>query len=486
MNQSLNITKALYLRLLALVYMSAFVLLLPQLEGLYSTTGVTPVANYNLLVAVTASGSLLSILLLFGIAEPAVLFLLYLSYLHIVSVGQEFLSFQWDTLLLEAGFISIFLGRSRFFSFSERTGKIAVMALAWLTFRLMFSSGFVKLVSEIGGEIGSNSSWLSLTALTYHFETQPLPNPQAFACHLLPLLLSKAACAIALAIELIVPFFIFAGVRARLVAALLFAFLQIAISLTGNYGFFNLLSLILPLSLVHEQETERFLRLFHLANLENWLRALTLKARDNSQPLIIMIEKLLSYSAFTLIAFASAISIALTILGRDFFASLPAPLALTYGLSQNFGISSTYGLFAVMTRNRPELIIEGSDDGIEYKAYEFRYKVGDVHRAPPLIAPYMPRLDWQMWFEALRAESGASPDIWFSHFLYALSCGEKSVLGLLKTNPFENAPPKYLRVKLYKYKFSKPEVLLSTGQWWQRQELGVYLQSKPTNSRLPN
>lgn len=472
-NQPKKLTIVLYLRLLALVYLCAFAGLLPQLEGLYSINGIAPVVNYNLLLAVTSGGCLLSGLLFFGIAEPVVLFLLYLAYLHIVWVGQEFLSFQWDILLLEAGFISIFLGRSRYFSFSERTSKIAIIALAWLTFRLMFSSGFVKIVSEAV----SDSSWLSLTALTYHFETQPLPNPLAFFCNALPLVLSKAACAIALAIEIVVPFFVFAGTRARLFAAAVFCLLQIAIALTGNYGFFNLLSAVICLSLVSDSALEKVFRFFNLVFLEQWLTKINRNAQDNTHRLTVVVEKIVSYSAFSLIAFASAISISLTVLGRDLFAILPSPLGAVYGLCQNFGVSSTYGLFAVMTRDRPELIIEGSNDGVDYKAYEFHYKVGDLNCAPPAVAPYMPRLDWQMWFEALRAEGGGGPDRWFMHFLSALARGDKTVLKLLKTNPFAE-PPKYLRVKLYKYKFTKPEVLFSTGQWWQRKEIGVYLHQR--------
>lgn len=473
-NQPKKLTIVLYLRLLALVYLCAFAGLLPQLEGLYSINGIAPVANYNFLVIVSSFGCLLSGLLFFGIAEPVVLFLLYQAYLQIVSVGQEFLSFQWDILLLEAGFISIFLGRSRYFSFSDRTAKIAVIALAWLTFRLMFSSGFVKIVSEAV----SDSSWLSLTALTYHFETQPLPNPLAFFCNALPLVLSKAACAIALAIEIVVPFFVFAGTRARLFAAAVFSLLQIAIALTGNYGFFNFLSAVLCLSLVTDSALERLFNFSKLAFLEQWLTKINKSAQDNTHRLTVIIEKLVAYSAFSLIAFASAISISLTVLGRDLFAILPSPLGAVYGLCQNFGVSSTYGLFAVMTRDRPELIIEGSNDGVEYKAYEFHYKVGDLYHAPPVVAPYMPRLDWQMWFEALRAEGGGSPDRWFVHFLSALAHGDKTVLKLLKTNPFAEAPPKYLRVKLFKYKFTKPEVLFSTGQWWQRKEIRVYLEQR--------
>jgi hypothetical protein len=301
-------------------------------------------------------------------------------------------------------------------------------------------------------------------------------------CNALPLVLSKAACAIALAIELVVPFFVFAGTRARLFAGAVFCLLQIAIALTGNYGFFNILSAVLCLSLVTDSALERLFKFSKLSFIEQWLAKVNRHAKDNTHRLTVIIEKLVAYSAFSLIAFASAISISLTVLGRDLFAILPSPLGAVYGICQNFGVSSTYGLFAVMTRDRPELIIEGSNDGVEYKAYEFHYKVGDLYHAPPVVAPYMPRLDWQMWFEALRAEGSGSPDRWFVHFLSALAHGDKTVLKLLKTNPFAEAPPKYLRVKLYKYKFTKPEVLFSTGQWWQREEIGNYLEQRSKGS----
>ncbi len=469
-----NMTIALYLRLLALVYLCAFALLLPQAEGLYSVSGIAPVADYNLFLLATCCGCLFSLLLFFSIAEPIVLFLLYVAYLYIVVVGQEFLSFQWDTLLHETGFISIFLGRSRYFSFSEKTNRIAIVALMWLTFRLMFSSGYVKVMSEVA----SDSSWLSLTALTYHFETQPLPTPLAIFCNAAPLLLSKIACAAALAIELIVPFFIFFGARARIVAAALFTVLQLVIALTGNYGFFNFLSVVICLPLIADSEVQWLFRFFKLNGLRQLLLKVNVNARENRHRLIRIVENVISAAAFSVIVFASIVSISLTVFGREVYNSLPAPLAISYSLCQNFGISSTYGLFAVMTRNRPELIVEGSVDGIEYKAYEFNYKVGDIHRAPPIVAPYMPRLDWQMWFAALRAESGAGPDRWFVHFLSCLAQGDKSVLGLIKTNPFAGAPPKYLRVKLYKYKFATPEMLASSGQWWQREEIGIYLNQR--------
>lgn len=456
------------------MYLCAFALLLPQLEGLYSLSGITPVADYNLLLLVTSCGCLLSILLFASIAEPLALFFLYLAYLYIVAVGQEFLSFQWDTLLLETGFISIFLGRSRYFSFSEKTNKIAIVALMWLSFRLMFSSGFVKVMSEVA----IDSSWLSLTALTYHFETQPLPTPLAIFYNAAPLLVSKIACAAALAIEVVVPFFIFFGARARIVAAVLFTFLQIVIALTGNYGFFNFLSVVICLPLIADREVHRLFRFFKLNGIEQLLLKVNANARENRHRLIRIVENVISRAAFSVIAFASIVSISLTVFGREVYNNMPVPLAMTYSICQNFGVSSTYGLFAVMTRNRPELIVEGSIDGIEYKAYEFYYKVGDMHRAPPIVAPYMPRLDWQMWFAALRAESGAGPDRWFLHFLSCLAQGEKNVLGLIKTNPFAAAPPKYLRVKLYKYKFATPEMLASSGQWWQREEIGIYLKQR--------
>jgi hypothetical protein len=130
-------------------------------------------------------------------------------------------------------------------------------------------------------------------------------------------------------------------------------------------------------------------------------------------------------------------------------------------------IVNSYGLFAVMTTERPEIIVEGSNDGQDWRAYEFPYKPGDLRRAPPVVEPHQPRLDWQMWFAAL-----ASPqqDPWFAHFLLRLLQGERSVLRLLRYNPFPDAPPRYVRARLYLYHFTS----FGARDWWWREQRGLY------------
>ncbi len=503
LQKSPDLIIALYLRLLAVVYFCAFASLLPQLQGLYGDQGIAPVAalfehatlsqqnivlpgllsspsfllfapHYNTLLTVNVVGCLLALMLFFAVLEPVVLIALYLCYLSIVSVGQDFLSFQWDMLLLESGFISIFLGRSQLFSFSPRSRSLALLALAWLTFRLMFSSGFVKLFTEPAND----SSWLTLTALTYHFETQPLPAPLSIFCHQMPLLLSQAACAATLVIEVLVPFFLFTTASLRRFAVILFCLLQLAIACSGNYGFFNLLSFALTLSWLSEKDLERFFTLMRLSWLQNWLLGQSSSFGDNSGKGLKVLEKLIAYPAMTIIVFASSVSLVLTMSGREIFYMLPAPARLAYSFCQSWGISSGYGLFASMTRERPELIIEGSSDGMNYNAYEFYYKIGALERPPPAVAPHMPRLDWQLWFEALNAQAGMQPSRWFVSFLNALSRNDKSVLSLVQTNPFSQEPPKFLRVRIFNYKLETPAIMLKTGHWWRREEKGLYLSAK--------
>jgi len=502
LNKSPDLIIAFYLRLLAVVYFCAFASLWPQLNGLYGDHGIAPVnlflqeaalANQNsilpglikspsfllfapqfsTLVAVTAAGCLLSLALFFAVLEPFVLLALYLCYLSIVSVGQDFLSFQWDMLLLESGFISIFVGRSRLFSFSPKSRGLAVLALAWLTFRLMFSSGFVKLFTEPMDD----SSWLRLTALTYHFETQPLPTPLAIFCQQMPLFLSKAACAATLFIEIMVPFLLFTTARLRRYAAISFCLMQVAIAASGNYGFFNLLSSALALSWLQEQDLDKFLQRPRLAPLKNWILSRS-AFLENGRKETIVLEKIIVYPAMFMIVFASSTSLALTTCGRDFFYMLPAPARFAYSVCQSWGISAGYGLFASMTRERPELIIEGSADGANYKPYEFVYKIGALDRPPPVIAPHMPRLDWQLWFEALNASSGARPNRWFVSFLNGLAHNDECVLTLVQTNPCSQLPPRFLRVRIFNYELETPSVMLRTGRWWRREEKGTYLSTR--------
>lgn len=472
----------LYLRLLSLCYFFAFVSLIPQVDALFGSQsysqpdiGLTvPSLNPDALdflrspslylinsrlfspANMAGLGSMISILLFFARFELFSLISLYLLYLSLVSIGGIFLSYQWDMLLLEAGFISIFLARSSLIP--QSIHRYAFMALNWLLFRLMFGSGVVKLT----GEDPSHRTWLNLTALTYHFETQPLPTPLAIFSHSLPPMVNKFNCFVALIIELIVPFFIFIA-PLRKTAAYSFILLQFLIALNGNYCFFNLLTAALALTLLFDPKTE---------NPENLKADRKNKIEKISAPLCATI--------LTLQFAASSIAMANTLLGDSFFAGLPRGLQFFYGVGQNFGIASSYGLFACMTVERPELAIEGSIDGKTFSEYVFRYKVGPLDRPPPLVAPLQPRLDWQMWFEALNTDiSGESisynPSAWFLRFLYALKQGDAKVLSLLDHDPFKGGRPVVLRVRLYRYHFNSPEQLLNTGRWWRREDLGILL-----------
>jgi lipase maturation factor len=142
-----------------------------------------------------------------------------------------------------------------------------------------------------------------------------------------------------------------------------------------------------------------------------------------------------------------------------------------YGYIERFRSLNSYGLFRVMTTTRPEIIVEGSDDGITWQPYEFKYQVGNVQAAPAMVAPHQPRLDWQIWFAALGDVDG---EPWFVNFLARLLQGSRSVTGLLKTNPFPDSAPRYVRAKLYEYHFTTLEEKQKTGAWWTREEKGIY------------
>jgi hypothetical protein len=152
-------------------------------------------------------------------------------------------------------------------------------------------------------------------------------------------------------------------------------------------------------------------------------------------------------------------------------ASWLGPLPALQHILAPLRIVNGYGLFAVMTTSRPEIIMEGSADGRSWVLYEFRYKPGDPGRRPPFVAPHQPRLDWQMWFAAL---GGYQRTPWVESFQARLLEGSPEVLGLLAENPFPGRPPRYVRATLWSYRFTSPEERRSSGEWWRREILGAY------------
>jgi lipase maturation factor 1 len=415
------------------------------------------------------SGAALSLLLLAGIAPIVVLPILWIEYLSLSVICREFLSYQWDALLLETGLLAIALAPLKWIDWPrarDQPPRVAVWLMLWLLFRLMLGSGLVKLAS-------GDPTWRSLTALTYHYETQPIPSPVAAYAHQLPAAFQKVSTLATLAIELAAPFMMFGPRRMRIAAFLTLVSLQALIAATGNYAFFNLLAAALCVFLIggrsnlsgdvdvevrlKADSTEVFERDFD-HDLSGPLRRMTILAH---RAFVIALAAIV----FPVSAYRFAASVGVLLPGGP----LVEPVASSI---EPFRSVNSYGLFAVMTTTRPEIIVEGSDDGEHWLPYEFKYKPGDVRRQPPFVAPHQPRLDWQMWFAALGSSAEAP---WFESFCQRLLEGSPDVLRLLHRDPFGGRPPRYIRASLYQYHFADRATHVHEGVWWRRELVGEYL-----------
>jgi hypothetical protein len=359
--------------------------------------------------------------------------------------------------LLETGLLAILIAPLTWRARADRAAdppRLARWLLWWLLFRLMFLSGAVKLTS-------GDPTWRNLTALTFHYETQPLPTPLAWFVHQLPASLHRASCAGMFVIELAAPFLFFAPRAFRHRAALLTLALMAAIALTGNYTYFNLLTAALCLLCLDDAALTRFLpgRLKEKCNPLGDTSAEAARVRKWS---------LRCFAAFA-IAF-TALTAVPSLTRRPFLPGLIGPLHQALGPFRSF---NNYGLFAVMTNPRPELVIEGSDDRRDWRPYEFPHKPGALARAPTWIAPHQPRLDWQLWFAAL-GPPAQSP--WMLSLCEHLLRGTPEVLALFVTNPFPQRPPRFVRVVRYEYHFTDAATRARTGEWWRRTPLDFYLQ----------
>lgn len=470
----------LLLRGLGLTYLCAYLSLFPQILGLCGARGVLPAApflaavsrEYGLrgvtllptLLWLGASDTALHLLCLGGVAasvlvilgrlERVALPLLWIFYLSLVSVGRDFLSFQWDALLLEAGFLASVLvivaprpARGAF-----PAPRIVRWLFLWLLFRLMFGAGWAKLRS-------GDPTWRDLTALHYHFETQPLPTLLGYYAHRAPAVLKSLGVVWMFVIENAVPFFIFVP-RLRAYAFVPLVGLQAVIAATGNYGFFNLLSCVLCVPLLSEARLGQVLRLV--------LRGRAPAPASADAPVqfpgrLATAGLLLSGLFLGLVSTGEA----LTMFVRR--SRIPAFVRAPMEQAEGFHLTARYGLFAVMTTTRPEIVIEGSIDGKEWRAYEFPYKPVALHHRPRLSAPHQPRIDWQLWFAAL-GEADENP--WFRGLCIRLLQGSPDVLALLGRNPFPDRPPRYLRALRYPYRFTDARGRAQTGNYWRRGDEG--------------
>jgi hypothetical protein len=454
------------LRGLGIVYVAAFTSLKKQVLGLYGARGILPIQSHlqeiDRAVGAVADGrridqrrlwwrrfrlvpsllwfdasdaglkrlctvgQLAGAALALGIGRRLAAAIAWGAYLSFVSVGRDFLRFQWDVLLLEAG-LQAALGRPR---------RLLTRLLA---FRLQFESGIAKLASR-------DPTWRDLSACCYHQETQPLPTPIGWYAHHLPRRLQEAATATTLVVECAVPLLAFGPRRLRQPAFAILTAFQGLIALTGNYAFFNWLTAVLNLGLVELPRSPDLARGGHRA----WRTTAAIVETVVAAPILI--------------------------LGVDDLASRLRPdgrrserLRQLADVAAPFHVASSYGLFSAMTTERPEIVIEGSDDGDNWREYGFRYKPGDVTRVPRWVAPHQPRLDWQMWFAALGYPPG-----WFPRLLARLLEGSPEVLALLERNPFPARPPRFVRALLYDYKMTDLRTHAQTGSWWARRRLGTY------------
>jgi hypothetical protein len=482
--EDFQIASWLFLRALALIYFAAFLSIAVQIPGLAGPNGILPFEEYltlayqqrgyqaflylptvfwinsgNLALQLVAyAGCLLSVLLFIGYRRTTMLILLFICYLSLFHAGQMFMTFQWDTLLLEAGFLAIFL--------ASGPSQLVIFLYHWLLFRLRFMSGVSKIAS-------GDPVWADLTTLNYYFETQPLPHAGAWYFHQLPDWLLQAGVLFTFFTELIVPFFIFLPRRFRITAALITISMQLLIIASSNHNWINLLTIALCLFLLDDRLLRKILP-DRLLPGEIGIPAdyspgpdKGLEKGSGSQKSVYILP------VFAFLIMTSSITVFLRYLPDLTF---PAAIRQATVVVRSWGIGHDFHVFPTMQTERHELQIEGSNDGKEWKAYQFKYKPGPLDQRPVFNIPHQPRLDWMIWFVPPQF-----PEFmyWFDRFIIKLEQGSPEVLDLLAHNPFPNAPPQYIRVQVFQYEFTGVDERNETGNWWKYRYLGQFPYVRP-------
>jgi hypothetical protein len=475
------LTRFVILRLLGLVYAVAFLVAAQQLVPLIGAHGLNPANHFlaaiemelgsrtggmmqvptffwfgisdNMLSILSWVGFGLSLVVLVGYANAIILAVLWAMYMSIVHIGQIWYGYGWEIQLLETGFLSIFLcplldGRP----FPKRRPPILVIWLfRWLGFRIMVGAGLIKLRGD--------SCWRGLTCLYYHYETQPIPSPISRYLHFAPHWFHKFETAWNHFIELVVPWFSFGPRQARHVAGVLLVTFQIVLIISGNLSFLNYLTIIPFLACFDDTFLRRMLPKSLVKRAEEAARESEASRINN--------------------AIAIALSILVACLSIAPVLNLVSGRQIMNTSFNRFDLVNTYGAFGTVGRERDEIIFEGTDDSVitgdtKWKEYEFKAKPGDPNRRPPFVAPYQPRIDWQIWFAAM-ASPAEYP--WTLHFVWKLLHNDRGTLSLLANNPFPNMPPRYIRARLYRYQFAP----LSNKAWWKREPIGEWLPALSTD-----
>lgn len=457
---------------IAAVYLIAFLNAAAQFPALLGEHGLLPAPRYlersagrriptlfrlhysdRLLRVVAWTGAVASALLAAGLPQqgppwvPLLVFgLVWFLYLSIVNVGQVFYGFGWESLLLEAGFLAAFLGSN------EVAPPVTVLFLfRWLVFRLEFGAGLIKMRGD--------RVWRDLTALYYHHETQPMPNPASWFFHHLPKPLHKAEVLGNHFAQLVVPVFLFFPQPVASIAAALVILTQLWLVLSGNFAWLNVLTIVVAFSAVDDAAVRAVLPWISLgspdpAGTPLWFAVV-----------VLMLTAAMLYWAWEPLR---------NLFSRD---------QLMNASFNRWHLSNAYGAFGSITRRRNEVVIEGTMDepgpGARWQEYGFHGKPGDPGRLPRQVAPYHLRLDWLMWFLGL----GASGGNWFPVLLQRLLAADPQTLRLLRTDPFDGAPPRWIRARVFRYRFSTPKELRTEGIWWVREPAGVLVDPVPRRDR---
>lgn len=459
-----SLGRLLFTRGLAAIYLVGFLVAVNQFRPLLGSNGMLPIPTFvrevpfrrspslfhlrysdRFFATVAWTGAGLSAVTLLGITErlplPAcmlVWFVLWLLYLSIVNVGQIWYGFGWESLLLEAGFLAIFLGDS-----ATAPPLAVLLLLRWLLFRLEFGAGLIK--------IRGDPCWRDLTCLYYHHETQPMPGLFSWYFHRLPRILHKVEVAGNHFTQLIVPFGLFAPQPIAGVAAGIMIITQLWLVASGNFSWLNWLAIVLALSVLPDGFLTRVVQI--------------------STPVD------LATTPLAFVMAVMALTAAVLVLSYWPVRNMLSHRQLMNASFNKLHLVNTYGAFGSVTRIRHEVVVEGTEDvhitpATVWREYEFKGKPGDVHRRPRQFAPYHLRLDWLMWFAAL-SPSYAGP--WFGAFMAKLLQNDAATLKLLRRNPFPDSPPTFVRARLYRYRFTTRRERRETGAWWERAPATEYL-----------
>jgi hypothetical protein len=456
------LTRLVLQRGLALIYLIAFLVAVNQFRPLCGEKGLLPAPQFmrttpfrdapslfylfpkdEAFAAVGWLGVVLAIVALTGFSErygnilsAVVWALMWGLYLSFVNVGQTFYGFGWESMLLESGFLAIFLGAS-----NTEPQVIVIWLFRWLLFRVMFGAGLIKLRGD--------PCWMNLTCLDYHFETQPIPNPLSWFFHWQPEWVHKAGVIFNHIAELPAPFFCFAPQPVAGIAGIVIILFQLSIMVSGNFSWLSLLTIVLGLSALSDVQLGTIIPI--------------------SPPELAAAQPPQLWATWALALLVAFLSI-------KPIQNLVSKHQVMNTSFTSLHLVNTYGAFGSITKERFEIVIEGTDDAVvtattKWTAYEFKGKPGDPGRMPPQIAPYHLRLDWLMWFAAMPSYYF---DPWYIHLLQRLLQGDPATLALLKSNPFPDKPPRLIRSSYYRYRYTTPEERRQTGMWWHRELTGSY------------